>query len=76
MRAMISLAVGIARFLYRFVVGDDWRVAVVILLGLAATGLVAAQHIQAWWLVPLLAIAMTGVSLSRSNQTDRPHPPA
>jgi hypothetical protein len=66
MRAVVSFAVGIARFLYRFIFGDDWTVAVVIVLALAATGVLAAGGIQVWWLVPALAILMTGVSLYRS----------
>jgi hypothetical protein len=71
MRTVASAAVGVARFLYRFVVGDDWTVAVVILLGLVATGILAANRISAWWLVPLLAIVMTGVSLRREPSRAR-----
>jgi hypothetical protein len=66
MRTVISGLVGAARFLYFFVVGDDWTVAVAILIALAATALLAAQRIPAWWLVPTVAIAMTAVSLRRS----------
>lgn len=63
-----SAVVGAARFIYFFVFGDDWTVAVVILLALAATGALAANHISAWWLVPFTAIFMTGVSLRRSTR--------
>jgi hypothetical protein len=66
MRTVISAVVGIARFLYRFVVGDDWTVAVVMLLALAATGELVTRGISAWWLVPPAAIVMTGISLRRS----------
>ncbi len=66
MQAIVSAAVGVARFLYRFVVGDDWTVAVAIGLALSATGVLVANHISAWWLVPFVAIFMTGVSLRRS----------
>jgi hypothetical protein len=71
MRAVVSFLVGIARFLYQFIFGDDWRVAVVILLGLAATGTLARRGVQAWWLVPLLAIVMTGFSLFRPRKVGR-----
>jgi hypothetical protein len=64
--AIGSAAVGVARFLYRFVVGDDWTVAVAMVLALATTGFLAADHVSAVWLVPLVAIVMTGVSLRRS----------
>ncbi len=60
-----------ARFLYRFVVGDDWTVAVAMVLALAATGILAADHVSAVWLVPLVAIAMTGVSLRRAARRPR-----
>jgi len=63
-----SAALAVARFIYDFIVGDDWRVAVVIVLGLLATAWLVANEIPAWWLVPLLAIAVTGVSLRRSRQ--------
>jgi hypothetical protein len=71
MQAVVSAAVGVARFLYVFVVGDDWTVAVVIVLALTATGVLAANHISAWWLVPFAAIFMTGVSLRRSARQHR-----
>ena len=71
MRAISSGVVGVARFLYRFVVGDDWTVAVAMVLALAATGVLAADHVSAVWLVPLVAIAMTGVSLRRAARRRR-----
>jgi hypothetical protein len=63
---VFSGAVGVGRFFYRFIVGDDWTVAVVMLLALAATGVLVAHQVSAWWLVPPLAILMTGISLRRS----------
>ncbi len=71
MRMVVSGAVGVARFLYQFVVGDDWTVAVAILIALAATGVLVADHISAWWLVPFVAIFMTGVSLRRAARRRR-----
>ena len=65
MRTVASAAGAVARFFYRFIVGDDWTVAAVMLLALAATGVLAAHQVSAWWLVPLVAIVMTGVSLRR-----------
>ena len=55
----------VGRFFYRFVVGDDWSVAAVMLLALAATAALVGKQINAWWLVPALAVVMTGVSLWR-----------
>ena len=67
MKTIRSLAVAMARFLYDFIFGDDPSVALVILLGLLATGWLISNAISAWWPVPLLAIAMTGVSLWRTR---------
>ena len=53
------------RFLYKFLVGDDLLVAVVMLLALALAGLLARARIDPWWLVPPIAVAMTAVSLRR-----------
>jgi hypothetical protein len=71
---VVAAAIGIARFIYRFIVGDDWTVALVLLLALAATGVLVTHGISAWWLVPLLAIVMTGISLRRSALHDPPRP--
>ncbi|HEV2139929.1 MAG TPA: hypothetical protein VGT01_01960 [Candidatus Dormibacteraeota bacterium] len=67
MVARVAVAVG--RFVYGYIFGDDWVVAVVMILALVATGLLLGAHINAWWLVPVLAIAMTGVSLWRRRAT-------
>jgi uncharacterized membrane protein YfcA len=71
MRILISGVVGAVRFLYRFVVGDDWTVALAMVIALAATGVLVADHISAWWLVPFVAIFMTGLSLRRSARSRR-----
>ncbi len=71
MQAIVAVALGVARFIYMFVFGDDWTVAVAILIALAATGVLVANHISAWWLVPFVAIFMTGLSLSRSARQHR-----
>jgi hypothetical protein len=67
MRTVISFVIGVLRFFYRFIFGDDWRVAAAVVLGLVLTGLLVARQISAWWLVPVVAIAMTWVSLQRSH---------
>lgn len=64
MNVVRSLA-GVGRFFYAFVVGDDWTVAAVMLLGLLLTAAMVASRINAWWLVPILAVVMTGISLWR-----------
>jgi len=59
---------GAGRFFYGFVVGDDWRVAAVVVSALVATAVLVANGIDAWWLAPPVAVAMTAVALSRETQ--------
>lgn len=54
-------------FVYDFVIGDDWWVAAGVATGLAATYLLAhAAHVSAWWLIPILLIALLPLSLWRA----------
>ncbi len=52
-------------FLYDFVVGDDWRMSVAVILGLVATGLAVRSGLNLWWLLPLFVVAGLGISLRR-----------
>jgi hypothetical protein len=65
MSVALRVIVAVPRFLYHYVVGDDIAVALVIVLALAGTGILVANGINAWGLVPPLAVVMTGVSLWR-----------
>jgi hypothetical protein len=66
-----SWIIAIPRFLYNFIVGDDWTVAVAVLAGLIVTGILNANHIVAWWLMPIIAIVATGVSIERNYVRSR-----
>lgn len=61
----------LAAFCYDFVVGDDWRVAVGVALGLAATAGLVHAGINAWWLLPAVAAALLGLSLRRAVSAGR-----
>jgi len=53
-------------FWYDFVIGDDWHVAALIVAGLALTALLThAAHVNAWWLLPVVAFAALAWSLHR-----------
>jgi hypothetical protein len=54
-------------FWYDFIVGDDWHVAALVVAGLALTAALAhAAHVNAWWLLPLIAVAALAWSLHRA----------
>jgi hypothetical protein len=53
------------RFWWDFVVGDDWTVAVWVVVGLGATALLAHTGVSAWWVMPVVAVSLLGVSVHR-----------
>lgn len=65
MRVVIRFLVAVGRFLYSYIFGDDWVVAVVMLIAIAASAALVANNVNAWWLVPPAAVVMTGISLLR-----------
>jgi hypothetical protein len=58
---------GAALGIWEFVVGDDWRVALGIVVMLGATAAVAALGLPAWWLSPIATIAILYLSVRRAG---------
>jgi hypothetical protein len=54
-----------AQFWWNFLVGDDWRVAVGVAIGLGLTALVATTSVPAWWLLPVAVAVVLWLSLRR-----------
>jgi hypothetical protein len=55
-------------FWYDFIIGDDWHVAALIVAGLGLTALLThAAHVNAWWLLPLVAFTALAWSLHRAT---------
>jgi hypothetical protein len=55
------------RFWYHFIIGDDWTMAAAVAIGLFLTALLNANHLLAWWLIPLTVVVMLGISLRRAR---------
>jgi hypothetical protein len=51
------------RFVWDFVVGDDWRIACVVVFALAATALVSDTSVSAWWILPAAVAAVLTLSV-------------
>ena len=51
---------------WEFVVGDDWRTAVGVVLALALTATIAGAGVPAWWLIPVAVIALLALSIRRA----------
>jgi len=65
---MLAGLAAFGRFWYRFVVGDDWVIAATVLAALVATALLLRAGVQAWWLLPVVVIAVLGFSLRRARR--------
>ena len=52
-------------FWYDFVIGDDWRVAVGVVLALAATYGLHRAKLPAWWVMPVVVAMLLPYSLWR-----------
>jgi hypothetical protein len=53
------------RFIWDFVVGDDWRIAVGVVLALAVTAILAGS-IAAWWVLPVAVAGLLAFSVWRA----------
>lgn len=59
-------------FWYDFVIGDDWRVALGVVVALAVTYGVSRTSVPAWWIVPLAIALLLPFSLWRAVRRTRP----
>jgi len=56
-------------FWYDFVIGDDWVIAVGIVIALLGTYLLSRAAVAAWWLLPLFVAVVLPVSLWRATRS-------
>lgn len=61
---------GVFAFLYDFIVGDDWLVAVAVIIALAITYAVSQTSVSAWWVLPVAVLLILPIALKRAV---RPH---
>lgn len=55
--------VGFGRFWYDFIIGDDWRIAAAVVGGLLLTWALSVTPFPAWWLLPVVVISVTYLTL-------------
>ena len=55
-------------FWWNFIVGDDWRVALGVCVGLAVSGFLAHRGIAAWWVLPATVALVLTISLRRATR--------
>ncbi len=49
-----------------FVVGDDWRTALGVVLALGLTALAAETSVAVWWIMPLAVLVLLTLSIKRT----------
>jgi hypothetical protein len=62
----VSRVEAFLRFLWDFVVGDDWRIAVGVVVAIGVTAIVAGAGAAAWWILPVAVVGLLGVSVWRA----------
>ena len=60
--------IGFAQFWYDFIVGDDWTIAVAVVLALIVTSLLVRTGAPVWWLLPAVVLLFLGASVWRVAQ--------
>ncbi len=51
---------------WEFVVGDDWRTALGVVVALGVTATLAAAGLAAWWVMPPAVIGLLALSIRRA----------
>ncbi len=59
----MSRVSGLLRFLWDFVVGDDWRIAAAVAAAILTTALVDNGGARAWWLLPIVVAVLLTLSV-------------
>jgi hypothetical protein len=62
MRAARRFALAI----WEFIVGDDWRTALGVVVAVGLTALLESSGVSAWWLLPLAVVSLLALSLRRA----------
>ena len=64
----------LGRFAWDFVVGDDWRIALAVIIALAVTAVVSGAGASAWWILPVATVGVLGLSVRRVAAAHRAPP--
>jgi hypothetical protein len=60
----LSRLAGLARGVWDFIVGDDWRIALGVVAALGVTAIVSDTSVSAWWILPVAVAVLLLVSVS------------
>ncbi|MFN2646203.1 MAG: hypothetical protein ABR570_14535 [Burkholderiales bacterium] len=60
-----------ALFWYDFIVGDDWTIALGVVVATFLSAWLVRQGVNAWWLLPVVTVVMLASSLFREVKAAR-----
>lgn len=59
----------VLRFLYEFFIGDDWSIAIAVVVAMALTWILAHHGSNAWWLILAALAVVLPLSLWRATRS-------
>jgi hypothetical protein len=62
----VSRLASFLRFMWDFVVGDDWRIAAGVVVALGITAAIATTDVAAWWILPVGVLVLLVGSVWRA----------
>ena len=65
-RGIVTRTLALPRAVWEFVVGEDWRMAIGVVLALALTAFAAGSDIAAWWIMPAAVLGLLALATQRS----------
>jgi hypothetical protein len=65
----VSRVSALAKFLWDFVIGDDWRIALAVAVALIVTLVLSNNGVTVWWLLPVVVLLMLSVSVWTAGGT-------
>lgn len=65
-RSLVMQLRRFAAFWFDFVVGDDWRCAVAVVIALTITALASAVGASSWWILPAAVVVVFPLTLWRA----------
>jgi UDP-N-acetylmuramyl pentapeptide phosphotransferase/UDP-N-acetylglucosamine-1-phosphate transferase len=68
---VIARVTAFGRFWYQFFVGDDWTVALGVVVALAATYGLSRTAVAVWWIVPAAVVLLLAVSVRRASRAPK-----
>ena len=57
-----------AKFWYDFIIGDDWRIAVGVVITVAGVYIAAHHGLNWWWLLPCAVAGLLAVSVTHERR--------